>query len=107
VRREFDLGTRRFLCLLGECADHDDPTADCRDVKRPGNSIAASQPQLPQLPLQVLHMRFAQAFQPDCRNALGKPDKPRRMSAAPENFDLWGAAPDKEFAGRNPPALSS
>lgn len=32
--------------------------------------------------------------------------EPRRMSAAPENFDLWGAAPDKEFAGRNPPALT-
>lgn len=31
--------------------------------------------------------------------------EPRRMSAAPENFDLWGAVPDREFAGRNPPAL--
>jgi len=33
--------------------------------------------------------------------------EPRRMSAAPENFDLWGAVPDREFAGRNPPALVS
>jgi len=28
--------------------------------------------------------------------------EPRRMSSNPENFDLWGAAPDQEFAGRNP-----
>lgn len=33
--------------------------------------------------------------------------EPRRMSSAPENFDLWGAVPDKEFAGRNPPAIVS
>jgi 2,3-dihydroxy-p-cumate/2,3-dihydroxybenzoate 3,4-dioxygenase len=32
---------------------------------------------------------------------------PRRMSAAPENFDLWGAVPDRELAGRNPPAITS
>jgi 2,3-dihydroxy-p-cumate/2,3-dihydroxybenzoate 3,4-dioxygenase len=31
------------------------------------------------------------------------PREPRRMSSAPENFDLWGAVPDREFAGRNPP----
>ncbi|RJG20974.1 VOC family protein [Massilia cavernae] len=31
----------------------------------------------------------------------------RRMSSAPENFDLWGAVPDREFAGRNPPFLVS
>lgn len=33
------------------------------------------------------------------------PREPRRMSADPENFDLWGAVPDREFAGRNPPYL--
>jgi hypothetical protein len=30
------------LCFLHECADHDDPAADCRDIKRAGNSIAAA-----------------------------------------------------------------
>ena len=31
--------------------------------------------------------------------------EPRRMSAAPENYDLWGAVPDQEFSGRSPPYL--
>ncbi len=31
----------------------------------------------------------------------------RRMSANPDDFDLWGAVPDREFAGRNPPFLVS
>lgn len=31
----------------------------------------------------------------------------RRMSSAPEDFDLWGAVPDREFAGRNPPMLTT
>ena len=34
------------------------------------------------------------------------PREPRLMSLAPEDFDLWGAVPDKEFAGRNPPVLT-
>jgi 2,3-dihydroxy-p-cumate/2,3-dihydroxybenzoate 3,4-dioxygenase len=33
--------------------------------------------------------------------------EPRRMSAAAENFDLWGAVPDREYAGRNAPVLTS
>lgn len=33
------------------------------------------------------------------------PRQPRRMSGQPENFDLWGAVPDQEYAGRNPPYL--
>jgi 2,3-dihydroxy-p-cumate/2,3-dihydroxybenzoate 3,4-dioxygenase len=32
---------------------------------------------------------------------------PRRMSTAPENYDLWGAVPDKEYAGRAPMVLTS
>jgi hypothetical protein len=75
--REFDLGTRRFLRLLREDAHHDDPAADRRDVKRAGNSIAACQPLLPQLSFKVLHMRFAQALQPDRCDAFGEPQKPR------------------------------
>lgn len=35
------------------------------------------------------------------------PRQARYMSPAPENFDLWGAVPDKEFAGRNPPMLTA
>lgn len=33
--------------------------------------------------------------------------QPRRMSSNPEDFDLWGAVPDREFAGRNPPFLTA
>lgn len=35
------------------------------------------------------------------------PREPRYMSPAPENYDLWGAVPDREFAGRNPLVLTS
>ena len=35
------------------------------------------------------------------------PREPRYMSPAPENYDLWGAVPDKEFVGRNPLVLTS
>jgi hypothetical protein len=74
---KLDLGTRRFLRLFHERTNYDDPAADRGDLKRTGNSIAASQPQLPQLSLKVLHMRFAQALQPGRSNTFGKPDKPR------------------------------
>lgn len=32
--------------------------------------------------------------------------EPRRMSAAPEDFDLWGAVPDREYAHLMPPYLT-
>ena len=35
------------------------------------------------------------------------PREPRYMSPAPQDYDLWGAIPDKEFAGRNPLVLTS
>jgi hypothetical protein len=60
-----------------ERANHDHPSADRRDVKRASNSVAACQPQLPQLPFQVLDVRLAQAFQPYRDDALGQPQKPR------------------------------
>lgn len=34
-----------------------------------------------------------------------EPREPRRMSANPEDFDLWQAVPDREFAGRFAPIL--
>jgi len=61
------------LRLLHERADHDDPAADRRDVKRSGNSIATGQPQLPKLALQVFDMRLAQTFQSGPFDAIGKP----------------------------------
>ena len=56
---------------------------------RAGNSIAAGQPQLPQLAFKVLHMRLAQAFQPNRRYALGKPQKPR-LHVGRESGNLRG-----------------
>lgn len=35
------------------------------------------------------------------------PREPRRMSAAPENLDLWQAVPDREDAGKYPPILTA
>jgi 2,3-dihydroxy-p-cumate/2,3-dihydroxybenzoate 3,4-dioxygenase len=35
------------------------------------------------------------------------PREPRRMSAAPENLDLWQAEPDREDAHRLPPILQA
>ena len=63
--------------LLHECADHDYPAANGGDVKRAGYAVPTRQPQFPQLAFKVLHMRFAQTFQPGQRNTLGKPDKSR------------------------------
>jgi hypothetical protein len=65
------------LRLFHERANHDDPSANRRDVKRASNSVAACQPQLPQLPFQVLDVRLAQAFQAHRCDALGEPQKPR------------------------------
>ena len=60
-KRKLDLGGR---CLLRERANHDHPPADRRDIECTGYSVTSCQPQLPQLSLQVLYMRLAQAFQP-------------------------------------------
>lgn len=35
------------------------------------------------------------------------PREPRMMSPLPENFDLWQAVPDKEYAGRNPKVITA
>src|SRR5215831_17613118 len=76
AQRKLDLGTRCLLRLLHESPDHYDPPADRRDIERAGYSVAACQPQFPQLPLQMLHVRLAQAFEPRLANALGKPQEP-------------------------------
>ena len=52
-------------------------SADRRDIKGASNSIAAGQAQLPQLPLKMPDVRFAQAFKSDRRDSLRKPKKPR------------------------------
>ena len=67
----------RLLCLLPECPNDDNPAADRRDIEGAGYSIAARQPQFPQLPVPVFHVRLAQAFQPCLANTLGEPKEPR------------------------------
>src|SRR5882724_6561099 len=75
-KRKFDLGGRCSLCLLHERPNYDHPPADCRDIERTGYSVTACQPQLPQLPHQMFHVRLAQAFQPRLADTLGKPKEP-------------------------------
>ena len=77
------------LCFLHECANHDDPSAGRRNVKRASNSVAAGQPQLPQLPLKVLDVRFTQAFKPSRGDALRKPKK-ARLHVGWKSSDLCG-----------------
>jgi hypothetical protein len=74
---KFDLGTRRLLRLLNERADYYDPPAGRGDIERAANSVAARQPQFPQLSLYALHVRLAQAFQACLANALAKPKESR------------------------------
>src|SRR5262245_5369976 len=76
AQRKLDLGTRCLLRLLHESPDPYVPPADRRDIERAGYSVAACQPQFPQLLLQMLHVRLAQAFEPCLANALGKPQEP-------------------------------
>jgi hypothetical protein len=48
-----------------------------RDIESAGYSVTAGQPQLPQLSLQVFHVRLAQAFQARLADSIGKPKEPR------------------------------
>jgi hypothetical protein len=74
---EFNLRARGLLRLFYKSSNHYDSPADRSDVKRPGDSVAARQPQFPQLPLKVFYMRLAQALQARCANAFRKSQKPR------------------------------
>jgi hypothetical protein len=103
-KREFDLGGRRLLCLLHERAYHDHPAADRRDAERAGYSVAACQPQLPQLPLQVFYVRPAQAFQPRSADTVGKPKEPR-LHVRRKRGDLRGDNLVQDFDAPKHPRL--
>jgi hypothetical protein len=95
----FPCGARRLLCLLHECPNHDNPAADRRDIERAGDSIAARQPQFPQLPFQVFRVRLTQAFQPCLANTLGEPKEPR-LHVSRKGGDFSGDGVVQDF---NPP----
>jgi hypothetical protein len=59
------------------CANHHDPTSDRRNVKRARNSIAARQPQFPQLGFQMLDVWLAEAFQAYRHDTFSQPHKTR------------------------------
>ena len=68
------ISARGVFCLyFYERANHHDPAAHRRDIKRAGYSVAACQPQFPQLPLQMFYMWLTDAFQPRLANAVGQP----------------------------------
>jgi hypothetical protein len=86
---EFNLRARGLLRFFYKSSNHDDSPADRGDVKRPGYSVAARQPKFPQLPLQVLYMRFAQALQARCAGAFCKSQK-SRLHVRRKTGDLGG-----------------
>ena len=101
-QREFDFAARRLLCFLYECSNDYDPLSDRGDVERAGYSVAAGQTQLPQLILQVLYVRLAEALQACGGNAVGEPQE-SRLHIRRKGGNLCGNSFVQDF---NPPRLT-